>query len=226
MSGFISRGFRRATGGVPEELADRVPPGQYVEPGFPGAHRRARRRKIDPEAGEWSFRIDGMVATEREWSWEEFNALESEPIPCDIHCVTKWSKLGTEFTGVSMDLLFEEAEPLDAYAMVYSYGGYTTNLSIEDLSDGKAWVVTEHEGEPLPREHGGPARLLVPHLYFWKSAKWVAGPAGDRPRRARLLGGQRLPQPRRPLEGRALLERLAPVSPLRSRRRGAGRSRR
>ena len=107
-----------------------------------------------------------------------------------------------------MDVLLEEAEPLDAYAMVYSYGGYTTNLAIEDLTDGKAWVVTEHEGEPLPREHGGPARLLVPHLYFWKSAKWVAGTPGDGPRRARVLGRQRLPQPRRSLEGGALLDGL------------------
>ena len=121
MSGFISRGFgghRR----VPEELADRVPPGQYVEPGFP-VLTPGPTPQIDPEAGEWSFRIDGMVASEREWSWEEFNELESEPIPCDIHCVTKWSKLGTEFTGVSMDLLFEEAEPLDAYAMVSPTAG-------------------------------------------------------------------------------------------------------
>jgi DMSO/TMAO reductase YedYZ molybdopterin-dependent catalytic subunit len=173
MSGFISRGFGGSKR-VPDELADRVPPGQYVEPGFPVLTAGPTPR-IDPEAGEWSFRIDGMVATEREWSWEEFNALGSEAIPCDIHCVTKWSKLGTEFKGVSMDLLLEEAEPLDAYAMVFSYGGYTTNLSIEDLTEGKAWVVTEHEGEPLPREHGGPARLLVPHLYFWKSAKWVRG---------------------------------------------------
>jgi DMSO/TMAO reductase YedYZ molybdopterin-dependent catalytic subunit len=173
VSGFISRGFggRRR---VPEELADRVPPGQYVEPGFP-VLTAGPTPKIDPTQGEWSFRIDGMVATEREWSWEEFSELETETVPCDIHCVTKWSKLGTEFTGVSLDLLFEEAEPLDSYAMVHSFGGYTTNLSIEDLTDGKAWVVTEHEGEPLPREHGGPARLLVPHLYFWKSAKWVAG---------------------------------------------------
>ena len=96
-------------------------------------------------------------------------------VPCDIHCVTKWSKLDTSFRGVSLDTLLEQAEPLDAYAMIYSFGGYTTNLAIEDLTDGKAWVVTEHEGEPLPRAHGGPARLLVPHLYFWKSAKWVAG---------------------------------------------------
>jgi DMSO/TMAO reductase YedYZ molybdopterin-dependent catalytic subunit len=131
--------------------------------------------KIDQQAGEWSFRIDGMVAEEKEWSWEEFNALEFEDVPCDIHCVTKWTKLDTSFRGVSMDTLLEAVEPLGAYTMVFSFGGYTTNLAIEDLTDGKAWVATEHEGEPLPREHGGPARLLVPHLYFWKSAKWVAG---------------------------------------------------
>ena len=125
--------------------------------------------------GAWSFAIDGMVASKRRWSWEEFGELPHEDVPCDIHCVTKWSKLDTSFRGVSLDTLFEEAEPLDAFAMAYSFGGYTTNLSIEDLTDGRAWVVTEHEGEALPREHGGPARLLVPHLYFWKSAKWIAG---------------------------------------------------
>jgi DMSO/TMAO reductase YedYZ molybdopterin-dependent catalytic subunit len=89
--------------------------------------------------------------------------------------VTKWSKLGTSFGGVSIDTLMEGTEPQGAYAMAFSYRGYTTNLPLADLTDGKAWVVTEHEGKPLPREHGGPARLLVPHLYFWKSAKWVAG---------------------------------------------------
>ena len=170
---FVSRGFggRRR---VPEELESRVPPGQYVEPGFP-VLTAGPTPSIDPTAGEWSLRVDGMVAEEREWSWEEFHELEFEDVPCDIHCVTSWSKLGTRFHGVSVDTLLEAAEPLEAYAIAYSYGGYTTNLAIEDLTDGKAWVVTEHEGEPLPREHGGPARLLVPHLYFWKSAKWIAG---------------------------------------------------
>ena len=173
MNGFVSRGFggkRR----IAEDLADRVPPGQYVEPGFP-VLTAGPTPEIDPTAGEWSFRVDGMVAEECEWSWEDFGELDSEDVPCDIHCVTKWSKLGTSFRGVSVDALLEAAEPLGAFAMAYSYGGYTTNLDIEDLIDGKAWVVTEHEGEPLPREHGGPARLLVPHLYFWKSAKWIAG---------------------------------------------------
>ena len=171
MNGFVSRGFSRRRE-TPDELADRVPPGQYVEQGFPVL---TAGPTPDVEPDEWGFRIDGMVAEEREWTWEEFGELPFETVPCDIHCVTKWSKLGTSFGGVSVDHLLEAAEPLGAYATAYSYGGYTTNLPIEDLTDGKAWVVTEHEGEPLPRQHGGPARLLVPHLYFWKSAKWVAG---------------------------------------------------
>jgi DMSO/TMAO reductase YedYZ molybdopterin-dependent catalytic subunit len=172
MSEFVSRGFggRRRT---PDGLGERLPPGQYAEPGFPVL--TAGPTPQIGTTGEWSFRVDGMVAEEAEWTWEEFNELEFEDVPCDIHCVTKWSKLGTSFRGVPLDTLLEGAEPLGAYAMAFSYGGYTTNLAIEDLTDGKAWVVTEHEGEPLPREHGGPARLLVPHLYFWKSAKWVAG---------------------------------------------------
>jgi DMSO/TMAO reductase YedYZ molybdopterin-dependent catalytic subunit len=168
---FVSRGFsgRRRT---PDDLAARLPPGQYAERGFPVL---TAGPTPDVSLAEWRFRIDGMVAESREWTWEQFRALPFEEVPCDIHCVTKWSKLGTSFGGVSVDTLLDEAEPLGAYATAYSYGGYTTNLAVEDLTDGKAWVVWEHDGEALPREHGGPARLLVPHLYFWKSAKWVAG---------------------------------------------------
>ena len=171
MSNFISRGFggRRR---VPDELRERLPPGQYVEHGFPVLTAGPTPRLA---AEEWGFRIDGMVGTEREWTWKEFGELPSEEVPSDIHCVTKWSKFDTSFRGVSVDTLLAAAEPQGSYAMAFSYGGYTTNLALADLTGGKAWVVTEHEGEPLPREHGGPARLLVPHLYFWKSAKWVAG---------------------------------------------------
>jgi DMSO/TMAO reductase YedYZ molybdopterin-dependent catalytic subunit len=171
VSDFVSRGFggRRRDG---DEVAGRLPPGQYLERGFPVL---TAGPTPDVATAEWTLKLDGMVANEVEWSWEEFQLLPAEDVPCDIHCVTKWSKLGTTFRGVSVDTLFEAAEPLDAYVMAYSHGGYTTNLEIEDLTAGKAWIVTEHEGEPLPREHGGPARLLVPHLYFWKSAKWVAG---------------------------------------------------
>lgn len=171
MSGFISRGFggRRR---VPEGLEGRIPPGQYFEPGFPVLTAGPAPR-VTTEA--WTFSVDGMVGSPRTLDWAAFNALPSEWIPCDIHCVTKWSKLDTSFAGVSVDTLLEGTDPQGAYAMAYSFGGYTTNVPLADLTSGKAWVVTEHEGEPLPHEHGGPARLLVPHLYFWKSAKWLAG---------------------------------------------------
>jgi DMSO/TMAO reductase YedYZ molybdopterin-dependent catalytic subunit len=171
MNAFISRGFssRRQT---PAELAARLPPGQYSESGFPVL---TAGPTPDVPTATWSFRIDGMVSHPREWTWEQFGQLEFDAIPCDIHCVTKWSKLGTNFGGVSVDTLLDGVEPQGAYAVQYSYGGYTTNLPLADLTGGKAWVVTQHEGQPLPREHGGPARMLVPHLYFWKSAKWVQG---------------------------------------------------
>jgi DMSO/TMAO reductase YedYZ molybdopterin-dependent catalytic subunit len=171
MSEFVSRAFggRRR---VPPELAERVPPGQYIESGFPVLTAGPTPNiKLDV----WGFRVDGMVGNERELTSAEFQALPFETVPADIHCVTKWSKLGTNFGGVSVDTLLEGVEPAGAFATAYSYGGYTTNLSLDDLTGGKAWVVIQHEGEPLPREHGGPARLLVPHLYFWKSAKWIAG---------------------------------------------------
>jgi DMSO/TMAO reductase YedYZ molybdopterin-dependent catalytic subunit len=171
MSNFISRGFGGGRRTDPE-LAARIPPGQYLETGFPVLTAGPTPRIT---TDNWTFKVDGMVGNEQRWDWDQFNALEFEDVPCDIHCVTKWSKLGTSFRGVSVDKLLPDADPKGAYAMAYAFGGYTTNLPIADLLGGKAWVVTEHEGEPLPSEHGGPARLLVPHLYFWKSAKWVAG---------------------------------------------------
>ena len=170
---FVSRGFGGNRRRVPDDVADRIPPGQYLEQGFP-VLTAGPTPEIDTDEG-WSFAIDGMVVAKQRWSWTEFNELPQEEVPCDIHCVTKWSKLGTSFTGVSLDTLLDGVDPQGAYTMAFSYGGYTTNLALDDLTGGKAWVVTLHEGEPLPREHGGPARLLVPHLYFWKSAKWVAG---------------------------------------------------
>ena len=166
----ISRGFR---GKRKEERDDsRLPPGQYLVEGFPVLS--AGPTPYTP-LEEWTFSITGDVSEPRAWTWEDFRALPSEDIQTDIHCVTKWSKLDTSWKGVSIDTLLEEVEHDATHVLALCDGGYTTNLPIEDLTDGKAWVVTEHEGEPPPREHGGPARLLVPHLYFWKSAKWVAG---------------------------------------------------
>jgi DMSO/TMAO reductase YedYZ molybdopterin-dependent catalytic subunit len=124
---------------------------------------------------EWSFTIQGAVDEQHSWSWDELQALPSETVTVDIHCVTKWSKLDTEWTGVSVDTLLEGLDTSAEYVTAYSDGGYTTNLPLADVSGGKAWVAYAYDGEPLEAEHGGPARLLVPHLYFWKSAKWVRG---------------------------------------------------
>ena len=123
----------------------------------------------------WSFEIRGEVDEPRSWTWEQFTALPSERITVDIHCVTKWSKLDTSWRGVSLDTLLDGVDTSAEYVLAFCDGGYTTNLPLEDVRDGKAWVAYEYDGEPLDPEHGGPARLLVPHLYFWKSAKWVRG---------------------------------------------------
>jgi DMSO/TMAO reductase YedYZ molybdopterin-dependent catalytic subunit len=129
--------------------------------------------RLVPE--RWTMTLDGLVANPMTWTWAEMHALPQTTYQGDIHCVTTWSKLGTSFTGVSVDVLLEAAQPLGTatHVLATSTTGYTTNLPIEDVQDGKAWVVWNHEGQPLTPEHGGPVRLLVPHLYFWKSAKWV-----------------------------------------------------
>jgi DMSO/TMAO reductase YedYZ molybdopterin-dependent catalytic subunit len=172
VAGYVSRGFRRRRRA--DDEAGRLPPGQYAESGFPVLTAGPTPR-IDLDA--WRLRVEGLVAHPREWTWQEVQALPRSTFEGDIHCVTRWSKLGTSFTGVSVDTLLDEAQPLPqaTHVLASSYGGYTTNLPLEDVRGGKAWVVWDHEGEPLPPEHGGPARLLVPHLYFWKSAKWLMG---------------------------------------------------
>jgi hypothetical protein len=119
--------------------------------------------------------ISGAVEEPVSWTWEEFLALPAESPSVDIHCVTKWSKLDTSWTGVSVDVLLENVDTSAEWVTAWSDGGYTTNLALQDVTDGKAWVAYEAFGEPLGPEHGGPARLLVPHLYFWKSAKWLRG---------------------------------------------------
>ena len=168
---FISRGFRGRRREDPA-LADRVPPGQYVTPDFPVLSAGPTpHTPLD----RWDLAITGAFAAPRRWTWAEFRELATETVTVDIHCVTKWSKLDTVWEGVSVDTLLAGVEPEGAYVTAYSDGGYTTNLPLADVMDGKAWVAFNYAGEPLAPEHGGPARLLVPHLYFWKSAKWVRG---------------------------------------------------
>jgi DMSO/TMAO reductase YedYZ molybdopterin-dependent catalytic subunit len=124
---------------------------------------------------DYALTIGGLVEQPRTWTLGELRALPASVFDGDIHCVTKWSKLGTSFGGVSVDTLLDAVRPAPtaSHVVASSYGGYTTNVPLHELRDGQAWVVWEWEGEPLPREHGGPVRLLVPHLYFWKSAKWL-----------------------------------------------------
>jgi DMSO/TMAO reductase YedYZ molybdopterin-dependent catalytic subunit len=167
---FVSRGFRGRRRD-PDE-SGRVPPGQYVTEDFPVLSAGPTPRT---PLEEWSFSIVGEIDEPKRWTWEEFRALPSEPIQTDIHCVTRWSKLDTTWEGVSVDTLLEGVETSAEYVVAFCDGGYTTNLPLEDVTGGKAWVAFGYDGAPLEPEHGGPARLLVPHLYFWKSAKWVRG---------------------------------------------------
>jgi DMSO/TMAO reductase YedYZ molybdopterin-dependent catalytic subunit len=166
----ISRGFT----GRRRETVDpsRVPPGQYVTRDFPVLSAGPTPRT---NVEDWSFTIDGAVEAAVSWSWSELMELPAESVTRDIHCVTKWSKLDTSWRGVSVDVLLERVATQAAYLTAWSDGDYTTNLPLADVRDGKAWVAYEYDGQPLAPEHGGPARLLVPHLYFWKSAKWVRG---------------------------------------------------
>jgi DMSO/TMAO reductase YedYZ molybdopterin-dependent catalytic subunit len=124
---------------------------------------------------QWKLTLVDKTGDERSWTWEEFRALASEQVTVDIHCVTKWSKLDTTWEGVSVDTLLSDIADPGSHVLIKSFGGYTTNLPASDVTGGKAWVAFSYGGEALSPEHGGPARLLVPHLYFWKSAKWVTG---------------------------------------------------
>src|SRR5262245_10076362 len=168
---FISRGFRGRRQEDPA-LVGRLPPGQYLTSDFPvlsagpTPHTPLER---------WDFALTGASEPMRRWSWAEFRSLPTETVTVDIHCVTKWSKFDTVWEGVSIDTLLEGITPEGEFATAFCDGGYTTNLPLADITEGKAWVAFAYDGAPLPPVHGGPARLLVPHLYFWKSAKWVRG---------------------------------------------------
>ena len=170
---FIARGFqgKRASG-----PANRLPPGQYETRDFPVLSAGPTPRV---SLASWDFSIVDAQGKAARWSWEELQALPHETPRVDIHCVTKWSKFDTAWEGVSVDTLLARAREAGltegGYVLAFCDGGYTTNLPLADVTGGKAWVAFGYDGKPLAPEHGGPARLLVPHLYFWKSAKWVRG---------------------------------------------------
>jgi len=165
--GIVSPGFagRRTSG-------PKLPPGQYLTEDFPVLSAGPTPR-IPLDA--WEFAVITETGERHTWSWPQLQQLPAEDFTVDIHCVTKWSKLRTNWRGVPIEALLEDVETAADFALAHSYGGYTTNVPLDDLLDGQAWIAYEFEGEPITPEHGGPARLLVPHLYFWKSAKWVRG---------------------------------------------------
>ncbi|HYZ17593.1 MAG TPA: molybdopterin-dependent oxidoreductase [Candidatus Acidoferrum sp.] len=164
--GIISRGFsgRRSAAQV------KLPPGQYLTTDFPVLSAGPTPRV---PLNEWEFTIASDAGVLKRWDWKTFRSLPSEKITVDLHCVTRWSKLGTAWEGVSLDTLLADVKTDASYALAESYGDYSTNLPLKDLRGGQAWIAFQFDGEDLAREHGGPARLLVPHLYLWKSAKWV-----------------------------------------------------
>jgi DMSO/TMAO reductase YedYZ molybdopterin-dependent catalytic subunit len=166
--GIVSRGF----GARRRESSAELPPGQFLTTDFPVL---SAGPTPNVDTSTWEFTIREIGGEAHTWTWDQLMALPIETIDTDIHCVTRWSKLGTTWRGVSLDTLLAGIDTEYNYTMVYSYGGYTTNVPLADLTGGKAWIAFEFDGKPLHPEHGGPARLLVPHLYFWKSAKWVQG---------------------------------------------------
>src|SRR3954468_12795416 len=166
--GIVTPGFT----GRPREPGTKLPPGQYLTHDFPVLSAGPTPRiPLD----RWEFTLSTEAGGTKRWSWTELLALPAETVTVDLHCVTKWSKLGTTWTGVSLDTLLAAVDTDAGHITAWCDGGYTTNVPLEDLTGGKAWIAYAYAGEPLEPEHGGPARLLVPHLYFWKSAKWVRG---------------------------------------------------
>lgn len=168
----VTRGF---TGRRPAaENAHRIPPGQHQVFDFPVLSAGPTPRV---ELDTWKFTLRSGVRPIKQWSWEEFNALPQTAITRDIHCVTTWSKLDTAWEGVLIDDILKDAnfEAPTAYVLAHSVDGYSTNVPTADLTGGQAMIALRYDGQLLEPDHGGPARLLVPHLYFWKSAKWANG---------------------------------------------------
>ena len=168
----VTRGF---LGRRPKsDTAGRIPPGQHEVSDFPVLSAGPTPHV---STADWSFTLRVGPRPVKQWNWDEFNALPRTQVTKDIHCVTTWSKLDTRWEGVLVDDILEAADlaPPTGFVLAHSFDGYSTNVPFEDLTGGKGMVALLYDGEPLPPDHGGPARLLVPHLYFWKSAKWVNG---------------------------------------------------
>jgi DMSO/TMAO reductase YedYZ molybdopterin-dependent catalytic subunit len=167
-----AREGRFITGRVVRPESERLPPGQHLVRDWPVLDL-GLQPQIVPE--RWTLDVDGLVETPGHWDWTAFQTLPRSRFVSDIHCVTTWSRYDNAWEGVATrDLLAEVAPREDArFVVMHSYDGYTTNVSLEDFASADAILATSWEGRPIPREHGGPVRLVIPRLYFWKSAKWI-----------------------------------------------------
>jgi DMSO/TMAO reductase YedYZ molybdopterin-dependent catalytic subunit len=157
-----------------EQYGDRIPPNQKLTQGWPVlTYGSAPRIGIK----DWKFVVTGLVEEDASFTWDEFNALPQATLTSDVHCVTGWSKLDNEWQGVAFGELMKRVrlKPEARHVMAHSYGGYTTNVPLADLQQEGVLLAHTHNAEPIASEHGGPLRLVVPHLYFWKSAKWLRG---------------------------------------------------
>jgi len=168
----VTRGFVGKRPAV--DRAARIPPGQHETFDFP-VLTAGPTPHVD--LATWSFVLRDGPRPIKRWSWEQFNALPMTTMTRDIHCVTTWSKLDTTWEGVLIDDILAAADvaPSTAFLLAHSHDGYSTNVPVADLVGGQAMIALRYDGQPITAEHGGPARLLVPQLYFWKSAKWVNG---------------------------------------------------
>ena len=157
-----------------ESYSERIPPGQYLTEKFP-VLTYGETPQVDIR--EWRLRIGGAVETPMELSWDELMSLPRVTVHTDIHCVTRWSKLDTTWEGILFREIVERVNPLPeaGWVMQHAYGGYTTNLPLPEMLADNVLLAFRFNGKPLQREHGGPLRMVVPHLYFWKSAKWLNG---------------------------------------------------
>jgi DMSO/TMAO reductase YedYZ molybdopterin-dependent catalytic subunit len=155
-------------------LAARVPPGQVLTEKWP-VLTYGRTPRFDPR--RWTFRCHGLVEQELTWTWEEFQALPRVTMTSDIHCVTRWSKLDNVWEGVHVSEILRRVTPRPeaAFVMQHADPDYTTNIALADLADADVILALKHNGKALDPDHGGPMRLVVPKLYFWKSAKWLRG---------------------------------------------------
>lgn len=156
------------------EWGDRLPPGQVLTERFPILHEGDVPRY---DMAKWDLKVFGEVEEERTFGYEELLALPRTRVDCDIHCVTRWSKFGTSWEGVRFAdfLKLLKVKPEATHVMVHADPDYDTNVPLADLMREEVLLAYRYGGEPLSDKHGGPLRLLVPHLYFWKSAKWIRG---------------------------------------------------